>query len=309
MLRALVWRWSRYGCPVQGIGIGLRRDLAEELTQTSRQLDLIEVMPENWICFGGKRQRQMLSLPGSLSAVTHSIALNIGGLDPLDNRLLDGIASFCERHDVPFWSDHVCYSTVLGTPTFDLLPLPFTRQIIAHTARASGRRRPRRATLLLLENATFYAQMPPPPGTPPADVLDEATFLCELLEAGDCSMLLDVNNVYVSSRNHGFDPQAFIDRMPLSRVRQIHLAGHSDLGNVIIDTHIGPIIDPVWDLYAYTLQRAGRLIPTIIEWDAEIPPLDQVIDEADRARAVAERDATSAEPAGQAGESPLARAS
>lgn len=296
--------------PVQGIGIGLRRDLAEELTQTSRRLDLIEVMPENWICFGGKRQRQMQACLDRFPAVTHSIALNIGGLDPLDNRLLDGIASFCERHDVPFWSDHVCYSTVLGTPTFDLLPLPFTRQIIAHTAPRIRQAQAHVGRPLLLENATFYAQMPPPPGTPPADVLDEATFLCELLEAGDCAMLLDVNNVYVNSRNHGFDPRAFIDRMPLSRVRQIHLAGHSDLGNVIIDTHIGPIIDPVWDLYAYTLQRAGRLIPTIIEWDAEIPPLDQVIDEADRARAVAERVlATPAEPTSRAGESPIVRAS
>ena len=296
--------------PVQGIGIGLRRDLAEELTQTSRRLDLIEVMPENWICFGGKRQRQLLACLDRFPAVTHSIALNIGGLDPLDNRLLDGIASFCERHDVPFWSDHVCYSTVLGTPTFDLLPLPFTRQIIAHTAPRIRQAQAHVGRPLLLENATFYAQMPPPPGTPPADVLDEATFLCELLEAGDCAMLLDVNNVYVNSRNHGFDPRAFIDRMPLSRVRQIHLAGHSDLGNVIIDTHIGPIIDPVWDLYAYTLQRAGRLIPTIIEWDAEIPPLDQVIDEADRARAVAERVlCTSAESSSRAGESPIARAS
>ncbi|HNN91530.1 MAG TPA: DUF692 family protein, partial [Pseudomonadota bacterium] len=184
------------------------------------------------------------------------------------------------------------------------------RQIIAHTAPRIRQAQAHVGRPLLLENATFYAQMPPPPGTPPADVLDEATFLCELLEAGDCAMLLDVNNVYVNSRNHGFDPRAFIDRMPLSRVRQIHLAGHSDLGNVIIDTHIGPIIDPVWDLYAYTLQRAGRLIPTIIEWDAEIPPLDQVIDEADRARAVAERVlATPAEPTSRAGESPIVRAS
>jgi uncharacterized protein (UPF0276 family) len=128
-----------------------------------------------------------------------------------------------------------------------------------------------------------------PEGTPPADVLDEATFLCALLEAGDCGMLLDVNNVYVNSVNHGFDPRAFIDRMPFHRVRQLHLAGHTREDDVLIDTHIGPIIDPVWDLYAYTLKRAGRLIPTLIEWDQDIPPVDQVLDEVDRAYAVAER--------------------
>ncbi len=281
---------------VQGIGIGLRRDLAQEMSETSRRLDLIEVMPENWICFGGKRRRQLLRCLERFPAVTHSISLNIGGVDPLDNQLLDGLAGFCEQHEVAFWSDHVCFSSVLGKPTFDLLPLPFTRQVIAHAAPRIKQAQAHVGRPLILENATFYAQMPPPPGTPPADVLDEASFICELLEAGDCGMLLDVNNVYVNSRNHGFDPRTFIDRMPLSRVRQIHLAGHTDLGHVIIDTHIGPIIDPVWDLYAYTLRRAGRLIPTIIEWDAEIPPLDQVIDEAERARAVAEQALAQAAP-------------
>ena len=119
---------------VQGIGIGLRRDLAQEMSETSRKLDLIEVMPENWICFGGKRQRQLLRCLERFPAVTHSISLNIGGVDPLSNQLLDGLASFCEQHNVEFWSDHVCFSSALGKPTFDLLPLPFTRQVIQHTA-------------------------------------------------------------------------------------------------------------------------------------------------------------------------------
>lgn len=281
---------------VQGIGIGLRRDLAQAMSETSRKLDLIEVMPENWICFGGKRQRQLLRCLDRFPAVTHSISLNIGGIDPLNNQLLDGLASFCEQHNVEFWSDHVCFSSALGKPTFDLLPLPFTRQVIAHTAPRIRQAQAHVGRPLILENATFYAQMPPPPGTPPSDILDEAGFIGELLEAGDCGMLLDINNVYVNSRNHGFDARSFIDRMPLDRVRQIHLAGHTDLGHVIIDTHVGPIIDPVWDLYAYTLGRAGRLIPTIIEWDASIPPLDEVIDEVDRARAVAERALAQAAP-------------
>ena len=310
MLRALVWRWSRYGCPAQGIGIGLRRDLAEELTQTSRRLDLIEVMPENWICFGGKRQRQMLACLDRFPAVTHSIALNIGGLDPLDNRLLDGIASFCERHDVPFWSDHVCYSTVLGTPTFDLLPLPFTRQIIAHTAprirqaqATSGDRcclKTRRSTPRCRHRR---ARRPPMSWTKPRS-------FASFSEANDCSMLLDVNNVCVNSRNHGFDPRAFIDRMPLSRVRQIHLAGHSDLGNVIIDTHIGPNYRS--GLGSVRLYAAARRSPDphhhrMGRRDSAAGSSDR---RADRARRWPSASfATSAEPASQAGESPLARAS
>ncbi len=118
--------------------------------------------------------------------------------------------------------------------------------------------------------------------------MSEAAFLNGALEASGCGMLLDVNNVYVNAQNHGGDPRAFIDAMPLARVRQLHLAGHTRVRDTIIDTHIGPIIDPVWELYRYTLQRAGRLIPTLIEWDNEIPALDVVLDEVDRARMHAE---------------------
>jgi len=272
-----------------GIGIGLRRVFAEELSATKRRVDFVEVMPENWVCFGGQPKRLLTACLDRFPAVTHSVSLNIGGLEPLDLRLLDATAALCQDYAVPFWSDHVCYSSVQGQPVSDLLPLPFTRSVIKHAAARIQQAQAHVGRPLLLENATFYAHMPPPEGTPPADVLDEATFLCALLEAGDCGMLLDVNNVYVNSVNHGFDPRAFIDRMPFHRVRQLHLAGHTREDDVLIDTHIGPIIDPVWDLYAYTLKRAGRLIPTLIEWDQDIPPVDQVLDEVDRAYAVAER--------------------
>lgn len=272
-----------------GIGIGLRRVFAEELSATKRRVDFIEVMPENWVCFGGQLKRLLTACLDRFPAVTHSVSLNIGGLEPLDLRLLDATAALCQDYAVPFWSDHVCYSSVQGQPVSDLLPLPFTRSVIEHAAARIQQAQAHVGRPLLLENATFYAHMPPPEGTPPADVLDEATFLYALLEAGDCGMLLDVNNVYVNSVNHGFDPRAFIDRMPFHRVRQLHLAGHTREDDVLIDTHIGPIIDPVWDLYAYTLKRAGRLIPTLIEWDQDIPPVDQVLDEVDRAYAVAER--------------------
>ena len=277
------------GREIAGIGVGLRRVFAEELASTRRRLDFVEVMPENWVCFGGRAKKLLQACLDRFPAVTHSVSLNIGGLEPLDTALLDATATLCQDFAVPFWSDHVCYSSVQGQPVSDLLPLPFTRQVIEHTAARMRAAQAHVGRPLLLENATFYAHMPPPPGTQPGDVLDEATFLCELLQAGDCGMLLDVNNVYVNSQNHGFDPRAFIDRMPFDRVRQLHLAGHTTEDGVIIDTHIGPIIDPVWDLYAYTLGRAGRLIPTLIEWDQDIPPLDQVLDEVDRAYAIAER--------------------
>jgi len=271
--------------PIAGIGVGLRRSFVKELATTRRRVDFVEITPENWVCFGGSRRRNLDACLERFPAVSHSVSLSIGGPDPLDPQFLEAIASLSERMAAPFWSDHICYSTVGGQPVHDLLPLPFTRETVEHTA---GRVQQAQAFVgrpLVLENATFYAHMPVASDEQP---MDEADFLCAVLAAADCGMLLDVNNVYVNSRNHGFDPYAFMDRMPLHRVRYVHLAGHTAQDDVIIDTHIGPIIDPVWDLYRYTLKAAGRLIPTLIEWDQDIPPLDAVLDEVDRARAVAE---------------------
>jgi hypothetical protein len=263
---------------IQGIGVGLRRQFAEDLLATARQVDFIEVVPENWVCFGGKRRRALDACADRFPSVTHSVSLSIGGPDPLDRRFLSETRRLCRQLDAPFFSDHVCYSSVAGGQLHDLLPLPFSEEAAERVIARAAQAQDAVGLPLVLENATFYAHMP-------GGTMDEADFLCAILEGADCGMLLDVNNVYVNSRNHGFDPRAFLDRMPLHRVRQLHLAGHTPQDGVIIDTHIGPIIDEVWALYRYTLQRAGRLIPTLIEWDQEIPPLDQVLDELDRARA------------------------
>lgn len=267
--------------PISGIGIGLRRPHAAELLRTDRRVDFLEVLPENWVCFGGQRRALLHACTERFPSVPHSVSLSIGGTEPLGTELLDAIAALCERTDAPFWSDHLCYSTVQGQPVHDLLPLPFTQEVVQHVASCVAQAQAHVGRPLLLENATYYVEMP-------GAELDEADFIRAVLAAADCGLLLDVNNVYVNSRNHGFDPFAFIDRMPLTRVHQLHLAGHTQQQDLLIDTHIGPIPDPVWDLYRHTLRRAGRLIPTLIEWDQDIPTLDVLMDEADRARAAAE---------------------
>ena len=265
---------------LHGIGIGLRRDYADELLATERRVDWLEVTPENWVFYGGKKRRLFEACMERWPLVSHSVSLSIGGLDPLDAPLLDETRALCKRAAAPFFSDHLCYSGVRGRPLHDLLPLPFADEVVAHVAARVRETESRVEAKLLLENATFYAHMP-------GSTMDEAAFLGAVIEAAGCDLLLDVNNVYVNSLNHGFDARGFIDRMPMDRVREIHLAGHTLVGDTIIDTHIGPIIDPVWDLYRYTIARAARLVPTLIEWDQEIPPLDVVLDEADRARAEA----------------------
>lgn len=263
---------------ISGIGVGLRRPFAADLLRTQRRVDFLEVTPENWVCFGGERRRLLSACMERWPAVSHSVSLSIGGPDPLDPAFLGALSDLCATMAAPFFSDHLCYSTVAGAQLHDLLPLPFTEEAVSHTAARVAEAQERVGLPLVLENATFYAHMP-------GGTMDEANFLCAVLSDADCGLLLDVNNVYVNGKNHGFDPRGFIDRLPMDRVVQLHMAGHTVKEDVIIDTHIGPVIDEVWDLYRYTLRRAGRLVPTLIEWDQDIPPLDDVLDEVDRARA------------------------
>lgn len=268
---------------LEGIGIGVRTPYANELLETSRRIDWLELIPENWMFYGGRKRRLLEQLNERFTLVPHSVSLNVGGLDALDPRFLDGLAALTGKLDSPFFSDHVCFASTHGRPLHELLPLPFTDEAAELVGRRGREAAERVGRPLVLENATFYAHMPGADGRE----LNESQFIAACLETSGAKMLLDVNNVYVNSKNHLFDARAFIDSLPLERVEYLHLAGHTRQGDVIIDTHIGPIIDEVWSLYRYVLQKAGRLIPTLIEWDQDIPPLDVVLDEADRARAIA----------------------
>jgi uncharacterized protein len=268
--------------PVEGIGLGLRRSFARELLATERKVDWLEITPENWWGFGGERAALLRECSRRWPMVSHSVSLSLGGPDPLDARLLEGIETMRRQLDFAWWSDHLCYSSANGVNFQDLLPLPATEEAVEHVAARIREAQHEVDAPLLVENISYYAHMP-------GSQLDDATFLRAVVERADCEVLLDINNVYVNALNHGFDPRACIDAMPLERVRQIHLAGHTRQEGLIIDTHIGPIIDEVWDLFRYTLRRAGRFIPTMVEWDQDIPPLDEVLDELDRARAEASK--------------------
>ncbi len=265
---------------IEGIGVGLRRAFAHALLDTPRRVDWLEITPENWMFFGGAKRRLLDAVAERWPIVSHGVSLDVGGLGPLDETFLAATATLAERLEAPFWSDHLCYSSIDGRPLHDLLPLPFTHAAAENAARRARAAAARVGRPLVLENATFYAHMP-------GAEMDEADFLLAVAEAGGCELLLDVNNVYVNAMNHGGDPRAFLDRIPMDRVRYLHVAGHTRYDDVIIDTHVGPVIDEVWALYRYTLRRAGRLVPTLIEWDQDIPTLDVVLDEVDRARAEA----------------------
>lgn len=262
----------------QGIGLGLRRQFARELLKSPRRVDWLEITPENWINLGGWREELLRHCAERWPMVSHSVSLSLGGPDALDDALMAGIEALRKQLGFAWWSDHLCYSTVNGGQLHDLLPLPSSDEAIEHVSGRIRKAQGRVDAPLLIENISYYAHMP-------GGTLDDATFVRTVLEESGCGLLLDVNNVYVNSLNHGIDPRAFIDQMPMDCVRQLHLAGHTPMDGVVIDTHIGPIPDAVWELYEYTLKKAGRLVPTLIEWDQKIPGLDAVLDEVDRARA------------------------
>lgn len=263
---------------VNGVGIGLRRPFYDGILETRRRLDWLEITPENWVGRGGRRAAQLAAVAERFTVVPHAVSLNIGGPDPLNADFLTQMEALCRTIRAPFFSDHVCYSAVDGVQFHDLFPLPFTKEAVAHVVRRIQTVKRAFKRPFLLENATFYAVMP-------GAQMDEPTFLREVLQQADVGMVLDVNNIYVNWKNLGIDPIHVLNTLPLERVAYVHVAGHTPRDGMLIDTHIGPVPDGVWALYAQLIKRTGPL-PTLVEWDDHIPALDVILDEADRARAL-----------------------
>ena len=264
---------------IQGFGLGLRTEhYADFLGDAPPEVDWLEVISENYLVPGGKPLAMLDAIRRDHPMVMHGVSLSIGSTDALDLDYLRDLKALAQRIEPAWISDHLCWTGVDHHNLHDLLPMPYTEAALDHlVARVSqvqevlGRR-------LLLENVSSYVNFQ-------ADEMSEWAFITQLAARADCELLLDVNNVYVSSRNHGFDAHEFIDAMPRERVRQIHLAGHEDHGSHLIDTHDQPVCDAVWALYAYTVKRLGA-VPTMIERDDHIPPLAELLVELGQARAV-----------------------
>jgi uncharacterized protein (UPF0276 family) len=268
--------------PILGAGIGLRKQHFQELKKTDLPVGWLEIVPENFMNFGGFPQA-MLDLCARLwPIVSHGVNLSIGSVDSLNEEYVDRLKTVLERTRALWYSDHLCFTSVGGEYFHDLLPLPFSNEAADHVVARVKQLKKKISLPFLLENPSYYVKMP-------GGEMPEAEFFHKVLEGADCGMLLDVNNVYVNSKNHGFDPKAFIRALPLHRVGQIHMAGHFDRGDVVIDTHEGPIIDPVWDLYRFTIETIGRPVSTLIEWDTNVPPLAQVVAEARHAQGIIEK--------------------
>jgi uncharacterized protein len=269
---------------LNGFGLGLRTDHYAEFRATpARQLgvDWLEVISENYLVPGGKPLAHLDAIRRDSPMVMHGVSMSIGGTDALDLGYLRELKALAERIEPAWISDHLCWTGVDGRNLHDLLPLPYTEEALRHVAARVMRVQDLLGRRLVLENVSSYVGWA-------ADEMSEWEFIAELSRRADCELLLDVNNVYVSATNHGFDPHAFIDALPADRVRQIHLAGHeTNDDGFLVDTHDHPVCEAVWALYRHTIARMGP-IPTMIERDDHIPPLAELVAELDRARREAE---------------------
>lgn len=261
-------------------GLGLRRQHYETILATQPDLDWFEILTENYLVDGGKPLHYLDRIRALYPVAMHGVALSIGGSDELDVKYLQRVKNLAQRIE-PLWiSDHLCWTGVDGLNTHDLLPLPYTEQALQHVVERVQRVQDFLGRQLLLENVSSYIAYT-------ASTMNEWDFLREVAERADCLLLLDINNVYVSAVNHGFDARTYLRNIPAQRVRQFHLAGHTDRGNYLIDTHDQPIIKPVWDLYAEAVAIFGP-VATMIERDDNIPPLEALIQELAIARRISE---------------------
>jgi uncharacterized protein (UPF0276 family) len=264
-----------------GFGLGLRPTYYQSILDTDPDVDWFEIVSENYMVDGGKPLYYLDRFRERYPLVMHGVSLSVGGTDPLDTDYLRALKGLAARVQPAWISDHLCWTGHGGHNLHDLMPLPYTEEAIRHVAGRVRQVQDYLGRRILLENVSSYV-------TYRQSQMSEWEFLTAVAEEADCLILLDINNIYVSAANHGFEPREYLYGVPVERVRQFHLAGHTDEGDILIDTHDHPVVTPVWDLYAEALARFGP-VATMIERDDRLPPLDELLAELEQARAVASR--------------------
>jgi uncharacterized protein len=267
------------GKRLQGFGLGLRHPHYEAILGTNPQVEWFEALTENYLVPGGKPLHYLDRIRERYPVALHGVSMSIGSVDPLDTHYLEQLAQLVSRVQPAWVSDHLCWTGVDGENLHDLLPLPYTTEALAHLVPRIQAVQDRLKQRILIENVSSYLSYL-------QSEMSEWEFIAELCTRADCDILLDVNNIYVSSVNHRFDPEQYLAAMPRVRVRQIHLAGHSHQAGHLIDTHDHAIAPEVWNLYAVAARIFGE-VPTMIERDGNIPPLGELLAELDIARGIA----------------------
>jgi hypothetical protein len=271
--------------PHLGHGIGLRTQHFPRVLDGTARADWFEAISENFMIRGGRPLAVLERVRAEAPIVLHGVSLSLGSTDPLNQRYLHALRELALRFEPAWVSDHLCWGSFAGHYAHDLLPLPYTEEALAHVVARVGEVQERLGRRILIENVSSYV-------TFTHSAMSEWEFLAQVADRADCGILLDVNNIYVSAVNHGFSTQAYLDGLPTERIGQIHLAGHSDRGTHLLDTHDGAVAPAVWSLHRAAVARFGP-VSTLIEWDDHIPELDEVLAEAERSRA-AEAEVTGA---------------
>ncbi|MBU6200140.1 MAG: DUF692 domain-containing protein [Xanthomonadaceae bacterium] len=265
--------------PALGFGLGLRADHYDALIESRPNVDWLEAISENYLVPGGRPLDWLRRMRERYPVVLHGVSLSIGSQDPLDREYLSALKKLADSMEPAWMSDHLCWTGAHGRNLHDLLPLPYTEEAVAHVSARVRQVQDFLGRRILLENVSSYVEFK-------ASTMPEWEFLAAIAERADCLILLDVNNIHVSARNHGFDAHDYLAGIPPRRVQQFHLAGHTFQNNLVIDTHDQPVPDPVWDLYADAVRRFGP-VSTMIERDDNIPELGELVAELDHARAIA----------------------
>ncbi len=261
-----------------GFGLGLRPEHYGAFVTAPQPVDWLEILSDNYLVPGGKPLHYLERIRRDYPLAMHGVAMNLGSCDPLDREYLQSIKRLAERTEPAVISDHLCWTGVGGKRLHDLLPLPYTEEAIRHVANRIRQAHDCLGRRLTIENLSTYVQAATP--------MPEWEFVSAVADEADCDLLVDINNIYVSSRNHRFDPCRYLRALPPKRVRQFHLAGHADYGDYCIDTHDHPVCDAVWDLYGDAVRLFGD-VPAMIERDDRIPHLAELMQELEQARSVA----------------------
>jgi hypothetical protein len=267
---------NRFGLPDLGVGLGLRTVHYAHILEARPQVDWFEIVSDNYMQTGGRPLEYLDAIADRYPIVMHGVSLSIGSADPIDRAYVSELRALRDRTRARWISDHLCWTGVAGRNTHDLLPMPYTEEALRHVAARVKYVQDVLGAPLALENPSTYVEFA-------GASMREWEFLARLAEDADCAILLDVNNIYVSAYNHGFDPRTYLAAIPFDRVVQIHVAGHTNHGTHIIDSHIGPVIEDVWHLFGSAHRLAGG-VSTLLEWDAEIPSFEVTHAEALRAR-------------------------
>jgi hypothetical protein len=263
---------------LSGVGLGLRREMLNELLpDIPSSVDFWEVAPENWLPLGGKYQKNLNQFTSACNFVSHGLSLSIGGPDTLDINFVKKVKAFLDRHHILYYSEHLSYCSGQGH-LYDLMPIPFTEEAVKHVVERVKQVQDIIERPLLLENVSYYAA--------PGQEMSEKEFTLSVLNESGCLMLLDVNNIYVNSINHGYDAEAFLAAMPSGKIVYGHIAGHYDEADDLkIDTHGADVIEPVWQLLKKAYEIHG-VFPTLLERDFNIPPIHELLLEMEKIRTI-----------------------